>query len=407
MKYFIYITLLLLVFFTSKAQNSVVSGGGEATGSGGTMSFSIGQIDYIEAKGTGGTMSQGVQQQFVKIIPLDPYTAIPDANFEGWLIDLGIDTDGEAGKVLTKSIVGITDLDMGYRDIKDLTGIQDFTSLVNLSCDGNQLTSLDLSKNLNLKTVSCQSNKITNLNVTNNIYLTNVNCYNNQLTALDIINNKAVTDLNCGVNQISNLNLYKAPYLKTLEVSFNNLSNLDIANNKNLVSVFCFSNVLESFDISNNPAIIDLGLSENQLTSLNLKNGNNALLNINNLRLNNNPNLSCILVDSKSYSDANWTGVLKDATATYNEECTNLSNADYVFSNLEIYPNPTRDVLHINNVALNTIAVHTIVGSLVFNQDFDGVTTQNSIDLSALAKGVYIVTLKSKESFSTRKVIVE
>jgi Secretion system C-terminal sorting domain len=55
---------LLFVFAKSNAQQNVVVSGANATGSGGSASYSIGQIDYITATGTGGTATQGVQQPF-------------------------------------------------------------------------------------------------------------------------------------------------------------------------------------------------------------------------------------------------------------------------------------------------------------------------------------------------------
>lgn len=45
-------------------QESVLSSGGNATGSGGTSSYSIGQITYTNAVGSNGSVSQGVQQPF-------------------------------------------------------------------------------------------------------------------------------------------------------------------------------------------------------------------------------------------------------------------------------------------------------------------------------------------------------
>jgi hypothetical protein len=44
------------------AQQAVLAAGGEATGAGGTVSFSVGQIDFVEATGAGGKANQGVQQ---------------------------------------------------------------------------------------------------------------------------------------------------------------------------------------------------------------------------------------------------------------------------------------------------------------------------------------------------------
>ena len=44
------------------AQQNTVGAGGEATGSGGTFSFSVGQIDFSSQSGTTGSITQGVQQ---------------------------------------------------------------------------------------------------------------------------------------------------------------------------------------------------------------------------------------------------------------------------------------------------------------------------------------------------------
>jgi hypothetical protein len=46
------------------AQNGTVSAGGTATGTGGTLTFSMGQTDYITAEGSTGTISQGLQQPY-------------------------------------------------------------------------------------------------------------------------------------------------------------------------------------------------------------------------------------------------------------------------------------------------------------------------------------------------------
>lgn len=53
-----------LFFLEGNAQQSVNAGGGDATGSNGKVSFTIGQIDYVTATGSGGSVSQGVQQPF-------------------------------------------------------------------------------------------------------------------------------------------------------------------------------------------------------------------------------------------------------------------------------------------------------------------------------------------------------
>lgn len=53
------------------AQSSVVAGGGSATGTGGSLSFSVGQPAYTFYTNTAGTITQGVQQPweiFVNVV---------------------------------------------------------------------------------------------------------------------------------------------------------------------------------------------------------------------------------------------------------------------------------------------------------------------------------------------------
>ncbi len=60
--------LLMLIVFIGfnkiQAQQAALTSGGNATGSGGSVSYSIGQIDYVMATGSTGSASQGMQQPF-------------------------------------------------------------------------------------------------------------------------------------------------------------------------------------------------------------------------------------------------------------------------------------------------------------------------------------------------------
>lgn len=53
-----------LIFATHSiySQETIPASGGEATGSGGSSSYSVGQLVYSNNVGSGGTLSQGVQQ---------------------------------------------------------------------------------------------------------------------------------------------------------------------------------------------------------------------------------------------------------------------------------------------------------------------------------------------------------
>ena len=56
--------ILVMLCVTSYAQRGVVAGGGNAAGSGGSVSYSIGQVDYINSTGSGGKVNQGIQQPY-------------------------------------------------------------------------------------------------------------------------------------------------------------------------------------------------------------------------------------------------------------------------------------------------------------------------------------------------------
>jgi len=73
-------TILFCLLFTVEftfAQAALTASGGEAVGDGGTLSYTIGQVDYIQASGSGGTASQGVQQPFtITVLGNDDYPGI-------------------------------------------------------------------------------------------------------------------------------------------------------------------------------------------------------------------------------------------------------------------------------------------------------------------------------------------
>lgn len=114
-------------------------------------------------------------------------TAIPDANFEQALIDLGLDATID-GQVLTANIDTLTILNVSVKNISNLTGIEDFAALIDLNCLDNQLTNLDVSQNTALTYLICGDNQLTRLDVTQNTILRGLNCYKNQLTCLNLKN---------------------------------------------------------------------------------------------------------------------------------------------------------------------------------------------------------------------------
>jgi PKD repeat protein/Leucine-rich repeat (LRR) protein len=270
------------------------------------------------------------------------YTAIPDVNFEKFLINERIDSGVTDGQVLTSSISALKSLSISGLDINDLTGIQNFTSLTSLNCSFNNLTSLNVSKNVALTNLNCFTNKLTSLDVTNNLALTTLNCAANKITSLDVAKNLSLSSLNCYDNQLPTINVTNNialtglncnfnPFTGTLDLTqnialtflncnYNQLATLNVSKNTALTSLNCMGNVLKSLDVSKNKALTFLDCRSNQLTSLDLKNGNNANLSASS-DFKSNPSLTCIQVDNATFSSTKW-ATTKDATASYNLDCS-------------------------------------------------------------------------------------
>ncbi|WP_298516771.1 hypothetical protein [uncultured Kordia sp.] len=318
-------------------------------------------------------------------------TQVPDAIFENYLethdadgntVAIGDPTSmgngiANDGYVRTQSIQSVTTLGVSNLDIVDLTGIEDFTALVDLNCSRNLLTSIDVSQNVLLTDLICSRNQLTSLDVSQNILLTDlfiadnqitsidlsqntlldfVSASENQLTSLDLSNNPLMEELECSENLLTTLNINQCTVLGDLICNDNNLQNIDLTTNTGLVYFEANNNDLTSLDISQNTnldyfsvndnLLTSLNLSENTnlqafsvednqitsldlslnvnleevicrsnaLTSLNLKNGNNT--NIDLVFINNNPNLTCVLVDDASYT---FPFQIKDFQTMYNE----------------------------------------------------------------------------------------
>ena len=114
---------------------------------------------------------------------------VPDDNFENYLENLGIgDGIQHNDSVYYLSIEMVITLNLNNLNISDLTGIENFPVLINLNCNNNQLTSLDLSQNIYLENLECSFNQITSLDLSNNTELTNIYVDDNQLSYLDLRN---------------------------------------------------------------------------------------------------------------------------------------------------------------------------------------------------------------------------
>ena len=70
----------LIVSFTAQSQESIAATGGESVGSGGTSSYTLGQVFYTATTGSNGTISQGIQKSIELFALSNP--ALTSVNLE-------------------------------------------------------------------------------------------------------------------------------------------------------------------------------------------------------------------------------------------------------------------------------------------------------------------------------------
>ncbi|MEM6686880.1 MAG: LamG-like jellyroll fold domain-containing protein, partial [Bacteroidota bacterium] len=282
--------------------------------------------------------------------------------------------------VLTAAIETVTSINLFGENINDITGIEDFTALTDFISYDNNFTTIDLSANTNLQTINLSLTPVSSLSIGSNTNLTNLNVFGTALASFDISQCPNIEILSCSFSPIGNLNLTantklrqlfadETPSLTTIDITgltdlielrldnsgitsldvtsntalqtvrFENtsISTIDLSNNTALQSLFAANaslstldvttntmlqflgvsnNALQILDLSQNTALTSIFIQNNNLSYLNLKNGANT--SIISLNITNNPNLTCVLVDSDNYADTNFTN--KDVQTVYNDE---------------------------------------------------------------------------------------
>ena len=172
-------------------------------------------------------------------------TNFPDPVFRQYLAK-NFDKNKD-GRLSDKESAAVKDLYLGELGISDLTGIEYFKNLSSLWCYDNNLTTLDVSNNTELKILACDNNQLTSLDVSNNTALTELYCDDNQLTSLDVSHNTLLTDFMCSNNQLASVDLSNTNCLEGWEFG------VVLTNNKHRIKI-----TDNTFDLSTLPTNFDV-----------------------------------------------------------------------------------------------------------------------------------------------------
>ena len=288
---------------------------------------------------------------------------IPDTAFLYALIDVEVDTSGDS-LISNAEAELIISLDVSERGIVDMTGIEAFIMLDSLDCNNNSITSLDLSKNEMLRVVNCTRNDLTSLDVSNNTLLEWLHCWSNDLTSLDVSNNTV---------------------LEALYIQGNQIDTLDLLNNTALTFLRCRGNLLTHLDVSNNNSLIRLSIDEM-------------------------PTLTEVCVWELPFPPEDVEIDTTDSpNVCFETDCNGACGTTGINTNspteLSIYPNPAINILTIetNRSGQHTVEIASVNGQLLYSDKIEEPSHQ--IDISSFQKGLYFITVRSRDYVRTEKII--
>lgn len=214
------------------------------------------------------------------------YIKFIDPNLRVFILGRDTNSDGKISKTEAEQTVNLY---IRNKSVYSFDEIKYFTSItsLNLSNDPfkdlgyrNQLTSLDLSQNINLNTLNCSYNSLTYLRIANLSTLVDVNLDNNNLTSLDLSGCSSLQTLALFGNYLITLNLSGCSSLKTLSVGGNNLASLDLSDCSSLQTLTFDGGkggnvtTFTSLDVSNCTSLTTLNCAGNpNLTELWLATG--------------------------------------------------------------------------------------------------------------------------------------
>lgn len=392
--------------------------------------------------------------------------AIPDANFKARLLEadvsntiasttlysmtpMKIDTNNN-GEIEVSEARLVRRLEIDNSEISSLTGIEYFTKLRRLNCSNNALHSLNLNALSLLRQLDCSHNSLTSLNCNEiNNTIEYLNCSYNNLTSFivpnffefldegdqmmyaDLSHNQLASISLDPIEQLSFLNLSHNSFTSLsfthleiyggLNVSHNPLTSIDLDNlylgiqhPDDLTGPLIIENTMLSqlyipFEITfayvnNNPNLVRLDIKNDELNFTTEpeydENGEETGEYISyGIQIDNNPQLAIICCDA--WEVGYYSGTVPSGVQV-TESCS-LRVPDKEMVSVTLHPNPTTGILNIS-VADD----HQIVKSTIYNllgQTIINFGNSETLDVTGLSKGPYLITVETNNGSQTQKFI--
>lgn len=119
--------------------------------------------------------------------------------------------------------VALKELHCSHNNITELKGLSSAQQIKKLLCQENPISTLDLSQITKLEHLDCSTNRIASLDLSNATALKNLTCAENNLTALDLSHTKQLIFLDCATNKLTALDLSELSHLDFVNCAGNQI----------------------------------------------------------------------------------------------------------------------------------------------------------------------------------------
>jgi hypothetical protein len=297
-----------------------------------------------------------------------------------------------------------THLELDNMGITTMKGLHAFVNLTQLTISNNELSELNVRNNPLLEYLDCSNNQLAELDVSTCSTMYYLDCGGNSLNSLALQNNTSLEDLHIHNNpDLHEVCVWKMPFPPEGV-------NIDTAGSSNV-----------SFKDCAGPNLTALILAQDSVEATSSENGiiylvpKNTPRNLSMIRLvyidsvtvmaNTPVNIARSVLDIGEY----WLYArdtlenLSEHKALIITDIIGLKN--YKPSHVRLYPNPTNTLITVESVGsdLSSIEIVFLNGQLIFSEKLEG--TSHQLDLSSFQKGIYFITIRSKQCVTTRKIV--
>lgn len=233
----------------------------------------------------------------------------------------------------------------------------ELNTITDLYCNGDSLddtikSTNGLEKLISLVVLDVSSNELTTIDVSNNLDLTSLFVSNNQLVELDVGNNLNLSDL---------------------LVSGNQLSEIDVSNNLNLIRLDVSSNQLSEIDTNNNLSLNNLLIKENKFNEIIYVYKGSTVVVGNNV----------VIAEHLNWGKPLWSSS-DNVIANVNNDglVTTLKGGNVVITGVVDDKYITKSKINIVEITSDEYVINEVNNYIVINNDSDVETIKNNINLS-------------------------